>query len=161
MADRFLALTPPPFEQPISGKDGRLTDAWRNWFGRLPSTLASIPSILSTVALATQAASLSATSFQNYALLPGLYRASYHAQITRAATTSSSLTVAFLWTEGGIAQTATGDAIVGNTTGTGQSDQYLILVDAGTAVQYQTTYSSVGGTTMQYSLNVSLEKIAV
>jgi hypothetical protein len=155
----FLDNTAPPLNDKIVDSKGMLTDLWRQWFGRMPATLAAIPSVLNVVNLSAQAASLSATDFSNTSLLPGIYRASYRVQITQAATTSSSLTVSFSWTDDGVVQTATGTAITGNTTTTGQSDFVLIKVDAGTAVQYSATYASVPATAMQYNATFSLEKL--
>lgn len=160
MADKLLGSAPPPLQDKvIDSKTGLLTDAWRNWFGRLPATLEAIPSKLSVVTLASQSSSLPATDFSQGTLLVGLYRATYYARIIQAASTSSSLTIDFKWVEGGVPQTAVGAAIIGNTTSTGQSDSIIISIDAGSPVQYVTTYVSVGGTPMLYNLNLSLEKI--
>lgn len=159
MALIFLDTTAPPLNDVVIDKTGRLTDLWRQWFGRLPATLGAIPSILNVVNLSGQSASLAATDFSNTSLLAGIYRASYRVQITQAAGVSSSLTVSILWTDGGVAQTATGAAIVGNTVTTGQSDFALIRVDAGTAVQYSAVYASVGVPGMTYTFTASLEKI--
>lgn len=159
MAEPYLQQAPPPVRDKVIGADGLLTPAWRNWFERLPATLDAAPLRISAVSLTTQAASLAATNFAGATLLAGLYRATYYARITQAATTSSSLTVSLRWTEGSVVQTATGSAIVGNTTATGQSDSILINIDAGSQVQYLTTYASVGATAMQYAINFSLEKV--
>ena len=159
MARIFLDSTAPPLNDRIVDVTGWLTDVWRQWFGRMPDTLKAIPSLINVVNLSSQSASLGATDFSNTSLLAGIYRASYRVQITQAAGVSSSLTVSIAWTDGGVGQTATGAAIVGNTVTTGQSDFVLIRVDAGTAVQYSATYSSVGVPAMTYSFTASLEKI--
>ena len=159
MAKELLGSAPPPVQDRLVGEDGLLTAAWRKWFERLPDTLDAIPSRINAVSLNSQSTSLPATDFSSAVLLAGLYRATYYARITQAATTSSSLTVSFSWTEGGVTQTATGAPIVGNTTATGQSDSIIIQVDKGTAVNYATTYSSTGATAMQYAIRFVLEKI--
>lgn len=159
MAKELLGTAPPPVQDRVVGEDGLLTVAWRRWFERLPDTLDAIPSRINAVSLSNQSSSIAATDYSNAVLLEGLYRATYYARITQAATTSSSLTVSFRWTEGGVVQTATGSAIVGNTTATGQSDSIIIQVDKGTAVQYLTTYSSSGATPMIYAVRFVLEKI--
>jgi hypothetical protein len=163
MALKFLESTVPPINDPIVDPKRAflLTDVWRQWFGRVPSTFGSIPNVLNVATVTAQSASLPATDFQNTTLQQGLYRATYRAHITQAATTSSSLIVTFTWTDDGVTQVATGPAIVGNTTATGQSDSILMKVDAGTSVQYSTTYASVGATAMQYALNATLEKIQI
>ena len=159
MAEKYLQQAPPPIHDKVIGSDGLLSPTWRDWFERLPATLDAIPSRLNEVSLTGQAASITTTNYANAVLLAGLYRATYYARITQAATTSSSLTVSFSWTEGGVTQTATGAAIVGNTTATGQSDSIIIQVDKGTAVNYSTAYASVGATPMQYAIRFVLEKI--
>lgn len=161
MAFRFLeASNPPILDQMLDPTKGlRLTDAWRNWFGRLPEFLGSIPALLNNVVLTGQTTSLSATDFANTLLLPGEYRASYQVQITTAATTSSSIQVVFTWVDGGVTQTAYGNTLIGNTVTTGESGSILIHVDKSAAVQYSTTYASVGATAMVYSFHASLEKV--
>jgi hypothetical protein len=162
MALKILESMTPPLHEPVVQPDKKfmLTEAWREWFGRVPSTFGSIPNLISVVTLVAQEASIGATDFQNSVLQDGVYRASYRVQVTRAATVSSSLIVTFKWTDGGVLQTADGDAVVGNTVTTGQSDSILMKVDAGTSVQYSIAYVSVGATTMTYSFTASLERIS-
>jgi hypothetical protein len=161
MGLKFLeANVPPILDQVVDPtRMFRLTDVWRLWFGRLSEALNSVPNLLNVVTLTDQSASIAATDFSNTSLLAGEYRASYQVQLTLAATTSSSIQVAFTWVDGGITQTATGSILIGNTLTTGESDSILIHVDKGTAVKYSTTYGSVGATSMQYSLHTSLEKV--
>jgi hypothetical protein len=159
MAQRFLDATAAPIREAFLGPRGKLSVAWERWFDRMPATLNAIPSVLNLVALDTQAASIAATDFSNSTLLKGTYRVSYHARISQAASTSSSLTVAITWTEDAVVQTVTGAAMTGNTTTTRQSDVFLIRSDAGTAVNYATTYASVGATPMQYTLDIVLQVI--
>jgi hypothetical protein len=156
---QILGTAPPPIQDSVTGDGGLLTEAWRQWFTRLPDTLSSIPSRINAAALTAQSASIAATDFSGGALLEGLYRATHYVRITQAATTSSALTVTFTWTEGGVAQSAVGVAVTGNTTATGQSDSALMRLDKGTVPRYATTYASVGATPMLYSFNVVLEKI--
>jgi hypothetical protein len=161
MALKYLDAATPPIQDPVIDpkNEHRLTESWLRWFGRLPSMLQSIPNIINTIQVAGESDSLPATDFSNTSLEMGLYRATYRVQITQAATVSSSLVVTFSWTDGGVAQSASGTAIVGNTTSTGQSDTILLHVDAGTEVQYSTTYASVGATPMVYSFYTSLELV--
>ena len=49
--------------------------------------------------------------------------------------------------------------MTGNTTATVGSLTILVRVDEATAITYGTTYASVGGTTMQYELDVSCEQL--
>jgi len=137
-----------------------MSNVWQRWFSRLPETLDSIPNITALVSLDTQAASIATTSLGVWPR--GLYRLSYYARITRAASVSSSLTITLAWTDGGIAMSLAGTAITGNTTSSYQTSNILVRSDASTAITYATTYASnaaSGVNSMQYSLDLSLEKI--
>ena len=155
----LLGKAAPPLTDAVVGTKGMMTPAWSRWFSLMPATLEAIPSVINTVVLGTQAASISATDFSGGSLRAGLYRASYHARITRAATTSSSLIVTLSWTDSGVAKNSAGAAITGNTTATTQSGSILIRIDKAAAVRYATTYVSVGATAMQYGLDLVLERI--
>jgi hypothetical protein len=157
--DRLLGSAQPPLQDKVLGPNGLLSDSWRNYFSRMPATFDSIPNRLNVAELAGQGGSISATDLAPGTLLEGLYRVTYYAHITRAASTSSSLTLTFTWTEGSVLQTAVGTPIVGNTTATGVSESFMFRMDKGSAVTYATTYVSAGATSMQYSLDVSLEKV--
>ena len=157
--DRLLGSAQPPLQDEVLGKNKLFSDSWRNYLSRLPATLDAIPSRLNVAELAGQGGSVSATDLAPGTLLEGLYRVTYYAHITQAATTSSSLTVTFTWTEGGVVQTAVGTPIVGNTTATGVSESFMFRMDKGSAVTYATTYGSVGATSMTYSLDVVLQKV--
>jgi hypothetical protein len=139
---------------------GRLTFLMRYWLLSLADRINATPEILASVKASTQAASISATSFSILSVSPGLYRLSMSARISRAATTSSSLIVTFGWTSGGVSCTTASPAMTGNTTATVGSLTVLARVDEATAITYATTYVSAGGTTMQYSLDVSCELVA-
>ena len=106
-----------------------------------------------------QEASIGSTSVYSSAIPAGLYRLAYYTRITRAATTSSSLTIAFGWTDGGVSQTFTGAAITGNTTTTYQQATVTFRADGNTPITYSTTYASVGATSMQHSLLIVLEQL--
>ena len=139
---------------------GRHTFLMRYWLLSLADRINATPEILASVKASTQAASISATSFSILSVSPGLYRLSMSARISRAATTSSSLIVTFGWTSGGVSCTTASPAMTGNTTATVGSLTVLARVDEATAITYATTYVSAGGTTMQYSLDVSCELVA-
>ena len=91
---------------------------------------------------------------------PAVVHVTYATRIEQAATTSSELTVAFAWTDGGVAQTFTAPTLTGNTTTTEQSAQLLARVDAGTALAISTVRVSLGVTPMRYNLDVALAKVA-
>lgn len=161
MALRLLDNTFPPLQDKIVQPTGMLSEVWSRWFGRLPATLDAIPSIINTSSLTAQGASILATDFAGTILLEGVYRASFYARITRAATVSSSLTVIIGWTDGAVFQSYTAPALIGNTTATWATASIMLHTDAGQPVLYATTYASAGATTMQYALYLSLERIKV
>lgn len=159
--DKLLGSAPPPLQDKVLGANGMFSDSWNKYISRFPDTFDAIPSRLYAVSLSTQGASISATDFSDGKLLAGLYRATFYARITRAATTSSSLTVTFAWTDGGVGVSYAGTAITGNTTASAGSATTMFKIDKNTAVTYATTYASVGGTAMQYAVDFVLEKIKV
>lgn len=145
---------------------GRISKDWYLWFYQLVTRIqASAQSSTSAVSLTTQAASIAATGIPLTNLLTGgtiqggLYRISWYARITQAATTSSSLTVTIGWQESGNSLTTSGAALTGNTTTTDQSGSVLVRNDPGGVLSYATTYSSTGVTPMQYRLDVVAELV--
>jgi hypothetical protein len=159
----MINLAPQPeyvVEQPVlsSRISGRVTQAMRYWLLSMADRINGSPSIIATTSLTVQSASIAPTSFGILQVQPGVYRVSMAARISRAATTSSSLTVTFGWTST-VACTTSSAAITGNTTATTGSLTYLVRVDEATAITYATTYASVGGVTMQYQLDVLCEQV--
>jgi len=143
----------------VDPQEGHLTDAWTAWFTQLTQTTEGSPQRVASVTLTAQAASIGATDMSTGALSAGLYRISYYARITQAATTSSSLTVTLDWTDGGVSPSFSGAAMTANTVTTFQSETKIIKVDALSPIRYSTTYASVGATPMQYALRVVLEEL--
>jgi hypothetical protein len=90
----------------------------------------------------------------------GLYRISYYLNVTQAATTSSSILLTLTFTDGSsTSQSFSTPAIVKNTVGYFISDSIVIESGASQNIAYATTYASVGGTALNYSLRVHLELI--
>jgi hypothetical protein len=137
-----------------------VTFPWERWFGSLGIDVIARPERVAIVDLSGQGASIAATSLPVGSITHGVYRVSYYARITRAATTSSSLTVAVTWPDS-VTCTHTGAAITGNTTATFQEDVITMDVDSAGPIQYSTTYASVGAVSMQYKLVVTCEKVDV
>ena len=50
--------------------------------------------------------------------------------------------------------------MTGNTTATYLAESVPVRIDPNTSLTYATTYASVGATTMQYSLEVAVERVA-
>ena len=156
-----LAPTPafvverPVVQQSITG---RVTQAMRYWLLSLADRLNRTPEVVQTVTLTTQTASLGATTISVLSLPEGVYRLSAAARITTAASSSSSLTLTFGWTQG-VACTASSAAITGNTTATTGSFVVMARADEATALTYATTYASSGGTAMVYRIDVVVEQV--
>lgn len=134
----------------------RLDARWERYF----RSLIDVPEWLGVIERLNQQASISGLPIVVVGTLAsGIYRISYYARITRPATTSSSLTPQFRWTDGGVAQTQTGAAMTGNLTTTVQQDRLMVRVDKDTSIVLDATYASVGATTMQYRINAALERL--
>lgn len=139
--------------------EGLITDAWVKWFQNQTNDIQSAPQGIASVGLTDQAASIASTPISSGVLSSGYYRLTFYFRITRAATTSSSLSVTFGWTDGGVSCSITSGAITGNTTSTTNSSTYTVLSDQSAPLTYATTYASVGATSMQYGLSVLVEKL--
>ena len=160
----MLTISPTPqivVEVPVVANriSGRVTRVMRYWLLSLVDRLNATPHLLDTVQASAQETAISATDFAILSVSPGMYRLSMGARISRAATTSSSLIVTFGWVSSGVSCTTSSTAMTGNTTATVGSLTVLVRVDEATAITYATTRATVGGTTMQYSLDVSCEQI--
>jgi len=156
-------LAPTPefvVERPVmhDSISGRVTQAMRYWLLSLANRINTTPERLGTVEKTTQATSISATVIDLPSIAPGVYRLSATARITQAATTSSSLTLTFGWTQA-VACTVSSAAMTGNTTATTGSLVAIVRADEATNVTYATTRASSGGTVMQYRLDVCVEQL--
>jgi hypothetical protein len=89
----------------------------------------------------------------------GTYRLCFYGRISRAATSSSSLTMTIGWTDGGVAQSQNSTAVTGNTTTSQTNGCALVYADASTNLTYATTYASSGATTMQYRVRFTAERL--
>jgi len=155
-----MALSEIPFRVPlIDAEPGLLSRFWARYFQSVIDVVNVSARRLALVSKTEQVASLSATALATGTLDPGVYRVSYAARITRAAGTSSSLTVSIGWTDGSVSQTESGTAMTGNTTATQQNGSLLVHVDKSTNLTYTTTYATSGAPTMQYSVYVLAEQI--
>jgi len=157
--DAIARQARPEFRGKIDPLAGLVGDVWVEWFTQLTDDVDSTSARIGGVSLTSQAASIGATDLSGGTISGGLYRLTYYARITQAASTSSSLTVSFGWTDGSVSPTYSGAAITGNTTTTIQSGSIMVKVDANSPITYSTTYASVGATPMQYKLEVVLEQV--
>lgn len=126
-----------------------------------------IPSEIVTVDLTAQSAAIVATTLIS-APATGMYRVSWSADITTAATTSSVLggtngfQVVFTSpTDSVVKTTVVGNSVTSaaNTTGTAVGGSFVVYAKTGTNIQYQYDYTSVGGTAMVYELHIKLERL--
>ncbi len=109
----------------------------------IPRVQAQAP-VAGTVQASAQTASLGTTAI--VALANGVYRVSVYVRVVVADGVSSAINFSVLFTDGGIAVTATPlAAATGNTTGTVLAWTGIIRADAGTPISLTTTYVSGGG----------------
>jgi hypothetical protein len=105
----------------------------------------------------TQAASIASTPVYTSAPV-GTYRFCYDLRVTQAATTSSSILITQIWNNG-TAKTSAFAATTTNTVGDEQGSCSILYSAAGQNISYSTTYASTGGTPMQYSVRVTVERL--
>jgi hypothetical protein len=137
---------------------GEVVKEWEQWLRGLAER--HIPLLLGEAELEDQSATIAQTPFALPSpLAAGTYRINYFARVTRAATTSSSLTVTIHFTHGGVAQSIVATALTGNTTTTLGQAALVVEIDEGTTIDYEITYASSGETTMQYTFIAVVESI--
>lgn len=153
-------LAPPPLHTPMVDRLRQVTKVWENYYRSRDTRIQAGSALLQAVDLTDSPASASipATPFSLGTVAAGLYRVSYHAKITTAATTSSSLLVTVTYTRGGFTCNQSGAAIIDNTTSTVGSGTFLLRADGSTAISYSTTYVSVGATPMAYELDMVIQQ---
>lgn len=155
-----MALPPIPYVSAVVDSARKVLWDWHQWFQTLAATVNATAQRLISVSLATQSATVTAGSLTPGTMLAaGLYRVTYAAQITRTATSSSSLTVAFTWVSGGVTQAFIGDPMTGNTTTTQQGAVVPMIIDAATDLAYTLTYASSGVQAMRYNFSAALETV--
>jgi hypothetical protein len=150
------------YPDPLAKSDpneNRINDTWRNFFEQLGVQAQNTPQFpVLPVFNTNQSASIGTTDIAGN-LAGGVYRVSFAALITTAATVSSSLTVTFLWIANGITQSVSSAAITGNSTTTHASLSYVMNIDSSTPISFSSTYASSGATAMVYSLQIILENL--
>lgn len=138
---------------------GTITDSWVQYFTSQGQTVSTTAQRVQLVAERGQSASIATTDMAPGTITGGIYRIQSYIRITTAASVSSSVQLAFTFTDHGQAVTITLAAITGNTVTTTQSAVSLFYADAGTPVTYAVTYSSVGATSAVYQAYLLLEQI--
>lgn len=154
-----IQAPPLPSDTPLVETNRQMNWFWVQYFTSRDARIESSADTVIDTLVTGQAASIGATAL-SVGTTAGLFRVSVLANITRAATTSSSLAVTVAWTAGGVALSKTYTAITGNTTATYLAETLPVRIDASTSLTYATTYASVGATTMQYQLELCVERVA-
>ena len=138
----------------------QMSETWVKYFQQQGQTASQTPGRLQSVGV-QQAGTAILTTTLWPTTTAGLYRITWYARITRAATVSSSLTLTLGWTDNTVALTSAQTAITGNTTSTFQSGTLTVNADRLTNLTYAAAYASVGATSMQYSLQIAVEGLAL
>lgn len=143
-------------------------NSYNGWVTAAPG----VPPIMASVQRTGLGAAVTATTILNDTTTSsGMYRVCWSAKRTRIATTSSvlggtSLGLQLIYTDANDGQTVTTQANLAGSTNatntlTGQASGCLVVYAQGsTNIQYEFGYTSVGATTMQYELEVEIEKIS-
>lgn len=156
MAFRSAAL---PINDAIVDDAGRPTRVFIDVYTALTQDVDDAPARLGTsVGQTAQTAAIGVTPFTVGTLAGGLYRVSANLRITQQATTSGSVGVNLTFTKDGQTFTVTGTTL-GNTLGASRGDTWLVHIDGATPISYSTAYASVGGTPMEYDLDLVLEQV--
>lgn len=152
-------ITTPLLNEPLVGRDGRMTPPWYVHFrGEEESGAAAPHTVVSPLNLTTQSAAIGLTPIPTDVLTSGLYRLTYFLRITTPASISSSATPSVTFTSGGVACTFTGAAVTGNTTASVGTGTFLMKVDAASPISYQVAYAS-NAAGMVYEISIVLERI--
>lgn len=136
----------------------KMQRAWYEYFlGVMTRTEQSAP-VLVTNTVTAQSAAIAPTDLPLGTTAGGLYRVSTYARITVPASVNSSLTVTIGFTDGAVACTFSGAALITNTTASVQSNTFNLRADPASPITFSVAYVSVG-TAMQYALSITVELI--
>lgn len=132
-----------------------------NWLQAVTGRIdACVRTLTPVVALTGQTAAISVTPVPLGVLGPGRYRVGWFVHVTTPATTSSAVQVTIHYQHAGVGLTKVGASLTANTTATVEGDAAEIVIDGSSVISYSATYSSVGGTAMQFALVVTVELVA-
>lgn len=155
-------VLPSPRTHPLAGKlpSFKMNPRWQQYFGNQRNDLNTKPSRKAQLNLTALAASLGLTPLAIGEVSQGLWRVSYTARATQAASVSSSLEVTVSWIDRGVTITKTSAALIANDVAEPQFGTLIVRVDGNTPISVSTTYASAGGTPMIYQLDVVAEELA-
>lgn len=150
-----------PFKDPIAG--GLLvTPRWRTWFLRLRQSVDLSSLVLKSLRLENTSAAVPVTSLDQGTLSAGLYACSWYMTVIVPAGVSSSAQVTIAWVDNGIPYSYTAVAMTGNSVGTVQGDQRIVLYsDAASPITFAVAYASNPAAAMVFDLRIVLQSVAV
>ena len=136
-------------------------EKWAQYVSGVVTQVNQSPARKAHVSLSGQVAAIPTTGLPIASVAPGVYRVSYRTRITTPGTISSSLTITISWTEGGIALSQAGAAIIGNTTSSFQFGTFVVRADANTPISYAAAYVSDVAGSMAFNLDITAEAVAL
>ena len=153
-------LPPVPYFSDFVAQANRVALDWSNWFRAVLASLNNAALALARVVASAQTATMATTTLTTLPAISGAsaYRVNYTAQVTTAASISSSLTIAFGWTAASVACSQSFGPFTTNTTHTTPNAVFMIQADPATDVTYTVTYASAG-TAMAYSFVATIEAL--
>lgn len=162
LPDRVNVVAKPLPE--VKGSNWTMHDTWLRWIRTLVATInGTTQRIGSVVSVTDQSVAIPLTVFAvaEPGLTRGMYRVSMYSRITQAAGMSSSLDLTVEWVDGGVTCSYTTPSEIGNLTDGVVTVNQLIHADAGSDIRYAVGYASAGVPSMEYSLAVVVEDVAV
>lgn len=157
-----LNQEPIPYNDPLTSKDGLITDEWTRYFNNtlLPQITAALK-VVDTYrpsADGTTNAAITITPVVELAI-QGQYRIAHYLQVLTAAGVSSAMQVTWTWTFNGVVQTQTFSNVNGNTTSTHEGVSYVIHADGGTPISVAVTYASNPASVAVYFFEATVELV--
>lgn len=150
-----VPLDPIPEYDPLIDNSKRMGDRWYRWLSTVITRL--LQAVLTVSAVHRALSSAVATTTIYTPAQPGVVRVSWTMQVTTPATTNSSIAVTFGWKANTVAQTEAFAALTTNTTGTHGSGSVVIRPDSAQPITYAVAYSSTGGVSLAYQIDVTVE----
>lgn len=133
----------------------KINITWSKWLSGLQRTIVNVPQAEAPVRRRAVAAAISVTPLLITTVRPGVWSVAIQVRVTQVASVSSSLRIGLTWTQGVTTQQQTGTILVGNALTTREGVVWVIRVDAGQPISYFVdNFTSVGGTPMQYEIDV-------
>ncbi len=148
-------LPPIPQGEPITDRQGAITEFFRLAWQALQTAFAQSPTV-GSVSIVGRTSGI-ATAAVYTVVSPGLYRVSFYQRKTIADGVNSSLTLTLGWVDGGIALTQAFPALATDTTSAFQTATIFVRCDAATDITYAEAYASNTPAKMAYDLDVQVE----